>query len=61
MDRPRPVTVYKLVSKGTIEEKILERQASKKNLADEIIGTDEEGFKDLDAEELFKLFKLDVS
>lgn len=55
----KPVTVYKLVSKGTIEEKILERQAVKQTLADEIIGADEEGFKDLTKEELLALFTLD--
>jgi SNF2 family DNA or RNA helicase len=55
----KPVTVYKLVSKGTIEEKILKRQALKKNLADEIIGSDEAEFKDLSAQELLNLFALD--
>ena len=56
----RPVTIYKLVSSGTIEEKIIERQALKQTLADEIIGADDEGFKELSAEELFALFKLDL-
>jgi SNF2 family DNA or RNA helicase len=55
----RPVTVYKLISKGTIEEKIIERQAIKKTLADEIVGADEQGFKDLTKEELLALFRLD--
>lgn len=55
----KPVTVYRLVSKGTIEEKILERQLLKQSLADEIIGADEDGFKDLNKEELLALFKLD--
>jgi SNF2 family DNA or RNA helicase len=53
----KPVTVYKLVSKGTIEEKIIERQAKKQTLADEIIGADEEGFKDVSLEELIALFR----
>ena len=57
----KPVTVYKLISKGTIEEKILERQAIKQTLADEIIGADEQGFKDLTKEELLSLFRLDES
>jgi|GEM_PF-1413362 len=52
----KPVTVYKLVAKGTIEERILERQAIKQTLADEIIGSDEQGFKDLTKEELLALF-----
>jgi len=57
----RPVTVYKLVSRGTIEEKIIERQATKQTLADQIVGVDEEGFKELSAEQLFALFRLDVN
>ena len=57
----KPVTVYKLISKGTIEEKILERQAMKQTLADEIVGADEQGFKDLTKEELLSLFRLDES
>ena len=55
----KPVTVYRLVSKGTIEEKIIERQAIKQSLADEIIGADEQGFKDLTKEDLLSLFQLE--
>lgn len=55
----RPVTVYKLISKGTIEEKIIERQAVKQTLADEIVGADEQGFKELSKDELLALFRLD--
>jgi SNF2 family DNA or RNA helicase len=57
----KPVTVYKLISKGTIEEKIIERQGIKQTLADEIIGADEQGFKDLTKDELMSLFQLDES
>ncbi len=57
----KPVTIYKLISKGTIEEKIIQRQALKQTLADEIIGADEQGFKDLSPEELLGLFKLDLN
>jgi SNF2 family DNA or RNA helicase len=57
----KPVTVYKLISKGTIEEKIIERQGIKQMLADEIIGVDEQGFKDLTKDELVSLFRLDES
>jgi SNF2 family DNA or RNA helicase len=53
----RTVTVYKLVSVGTIEEKIIERQQLKQTLADEVIGSDEEGFKDLTKEQLLSLFE----
>lgn len=55
----RNVTVYRLISKGTIEERILERQRAKQSLADEVIGADAKGFKDLTKEELLSLFKLD--
>ena len=57
----KPVTVYRLISQGTIEEKILHRQELKQSLADEVIGADEEGFKDLDREELLSLFRLDAA
>jgi len=55
----RNVTIYRLISKGTIEEKILERQKQKQTLADVVIGSDELGFKDLSKEELLDLFRLD--
>jgi superfamily II DNA or RNA helicase len=55
----RNVTIYRLISKGTIEEKILERQKQKQSLADVVIGSDELGFKDLSKEELLDLFRLD--
>lgn len=55
----KPVTVYRLISQGTIEEKILQRQELKQTLADEIIGAEEEGFKDLGKAELLSLFSLD--
>ncbi len=57
----RTVTVYKLVSVGTIEEKIIERQQLKQTLADEVIGSDEEGFKDLTKEQLLSLFEFQES
>ncbi len=57
----KPVTIYKLISKGTIEEKIIQRQAIKQTLADQIVGTDDQGFKDLSSEELLALFKLDLN
>ena len=55
----KDVTVCRLVSKGTIEERILQRQRAKQNLADEVIGADAAGFKDLTKEELMGLFQLD--
>jgi superfamily II DNA or RNA helicase len=55
----KPVTVYRLISQGTIEEKILQRQELKRTLADEIIGAEQEGFNDLEKAELMSLFSLD--
>jgi SNF2 family DNA or RNA helicase len=55
----KPVTVYRLISQGTIEEKILQRQELKRTLADEIIGAEQEGFNDLGKAELMSLFSLD--
>ena len=55
----KDVTVYKLVSKGTIEEKVLKRQDSKTKISDSIIGVDEHGIKDISKEELLELFEVD--
>ena len=55
----RNVTVYRLISKGTIEERIIERQTRKQTLADEVIGSDINGFKDLSKDELLSLFRFD--
>jgi SNF2 family DNA or RNA helicase len=54
----RTVTVYRLITKGTIEQKILTYQERKKALAQAVIGVDEQGFKNLSREELLNLFKL---
>jgi SNF2-related domain/Helicase conserved C-terminal domain len=51
------VFAYKLVCKDTIEEKIIQLQASKKTLSDSIISTDENVFNALDKDELLALFK----
>lgn len=52
------VTVYRLIAKGTLEEKILERQKEKRLLADDVIGADAAGFKDLTRDELLDLFDI---
>lgn len=52
----QPVTVYRLITKGTIEEKILELHKDKRELADTLLsGTDKAG--NLSTEELLKLMK----
>jgi superfamily II DNA or RNA helicase len=52
----RVVNVYKLVTQGTLEEKILARQALKQDLADLVVRPDKAGFKDLTREDLLGLF-----
>ena len=56
----KDVMVHKLVSKGTIEEKIDAVINSKKELAENVIGSDgEKWITDLGNEELFSLLRLD--
>lgn len=49
------VTVYNLISKGTIEEKILEMQKNKQQLADNILGSDQANSSNLSKEDLLGL------
>ena len=51
------VTVYKLVAEHTIEEKVLELQQKKKELADQVLSGEEMGSVLFDREELLKLFQ----
>lgn len=53
----KTVTVYKLIIKGSIEEKIVELQDSKKNLADEILSGESTSLAGLSREELLELLK----
>ena len=48
----RPVFAYRLVSKDTVEEKVLELQRSKRELADAILGADGGALADLTREDL---------
>lgn len=52
------VTVYKLIAKDTIEEKILNLQKSKKNLADSIISENGINISDMSKEELIALLEM---
>lgn len=49
------MTVYNLISKGTIEEKILEMQKNKQQLADNILGNDRVNSSNLSKEDLLGL------
>ncbi|QZE13060.1 DEAD/DEAH box helicase [Halosquirtibacter laminarini] len=49
MGQDKPVTVYRLITKGTIEEKIIGLHETKRNLADQILeGTDTSSTLDLE-------------
>jgi non-specific serine/threonine protein kinase len=48
----KPVFVYKLITRGTVEEKILELQEKKRALADALISTEESFFKTLTADDV---------
>lgn len=51
----KKVTVHKMIAKGTIEEKIVKLQESKKDLADNIINGENVGIGGLSREELMDL------
>lgn len=51
------VSVYKLIVKGSIEEKILHMQESKKNLADAILNGETGGIANMSKEELLELIQ----
>jgi SNF2 family DNA or RNA helicase len=48
----RPVFAYRLIARDTVEEKILELQKSKRDLADAIIGEDSSILRNLTADDL---------
>ena len=54
-----PVTVYKLVTNGTIEEKIFALQARKKELVDSVIKPGENFLTRMTADEVRSLFELE--
>ena len=51
----KPVSVYKLIAKNTIEEKIVQLQESKRELADSILSGDHASLASLSREELLAL------
>ena len=48
----RPVFAYRLIARDTVEEKILELQRTKRDLADAILGEDNSLIRDLKREDL---------
>ena len=51
----KTVSVYKLIAKGSIEEKILRMQEDKKALADEILSGETGGLMNMSREDLMEL------
>lgn len=51
----KTVSVYKLIVKNSIEEKILKMQEDKKNLADAILNGESTGLMDMSKEDLLQL------
>jgi len=52
----KPVFVYKLIARDSVEEKILQLQDRKKNLVDQLITTEKHFLKSLTAEDVRVLF-----
>jgi SNF2 family DNA or RNA helicase len=48
----RPVFAYRLITRGTVEEKVLELQKTKRDLAEAIIGAENSVIRNLQAEDL---------
>ncbi len=57
MGQERPVTAYRVIARDTIEEKILQLQQSKRELADAIISADKSLLQKLSLEDLQVLFE----
>ncbi len=54
----KKVTVYKLIAKNTIEEKIQELQETKRNLAEQVIGGESAQLGSMSREEILKLLEV---
>ncbi len=54
----KTVTVYKLISKNTIEEKIEQMQEKKKNLAESVLNSESVNISSLSRKELLDLFEI---
>lgn len=52
----KTVFVYRLIVEGTVEEKIIQLQARKQALADNLISSDGAAMKSMDAEDILSLF-----
>ncbi len=52
----KPVFVYKLITRGSVEEKILQLQDKKKTLVEQLITTESSFFKSITTEDVRVLF-----
>jgi non-specific serine/threonine protein kinase len=52
----KPVFVYKLITRNSVEEKILQLQDKKKALVEQLISTESSFFKSLTSEDVSVLF-----
>lgn len=57
MGQKKSVSTYKLITKGTIEEKIAEMQARKKGLVKKVVSCDDEAISKLTWEDVLELLK----
>jgi SNF2 family DNA or RNA helicase len=55
--RTKPVIAYRLITRGTVEEKVAELQEGKRQLADAILGSGRVGLRDLTREDLDALLE----
>ena len=53
----KPVVAYRLIARDTVEEKILELQAAKRDLASSVITDENSVLQTLDAEQLERLLE----
>jgi non-specific serine/threonine protein kinase len=52
----KPVFVYKLITRDSVEEKIVQLQERKKSLVEQLITTESSFFKDLTQKDIQELF-----
>lgn len=53
----KTVNVYRLITKGTLEEKIMSLQKFKLNIANTVVNKENQSFESMDTSQLFDLFK----
>eukprot|EP00178_Gracilaria_changii_P024636 TRINITY_DN743_c0_g3_i1.p1 TRINITY_DN743_c0_g3~~TRINITY_DN743_c0_g3_i1.p1 ORF type:complete len:1880 (+),score=256.54 TRINITY_DN743_c0_g3_i1:2357-7996(+) len=59
MGQKRTVNVYRLITRGTLEEKIMSIQKFKTHIANTVVNRDNSNLQSMNTEDLFELFKVD--